>query len=146
PGAVGVRVGWAVPMRSRCGAGAGRVQVGSVTNMRRPLIGLPGRRKQIGDIAGFPASLGELHIDMYFADYARSVYPTGGMPEHLPLDADPTDWVHHLDGLVLTGGADIDPERYGHPNTASDVEPARDAVEFTLYETALADGIPVLGI
>ena len=114
--------------------------------MRRPLIGLPGRRKRIGDIDGFPSSLGELHVDMYFADYARGVYAAGGMPVHLPLDADPADWVHHLDGLVLTGGADIDPARYGHANTASDVEPARDTVEFALYETALADGIPVLGI
>lgn len=114
--------------------------------MRRPLIGLPGRRKRIGDIDGFPSSLGELHVDMYFADYARSVYAAGGMPVHLPLDADPTDWVHHLDALVLTGGADIDPARYGHDNTASDTDPARDHVEFTLYETALTDGIAVLGI
>ena len=114
--------------------------------MRRPLIGLPGRRKRIGDIDGFPASLGELHVDMYFADYARSVYAAGGMPVHLPIDADPADWVHHIDALVLTGGADIDPSRYGQTNTASTIEPERDAVEFTLYETALADGIPVLGI
>ena len=83
---------------------------------------------------------------MYFADYARSVYAAGGMPVHLPLDTDPAEWVHHVDGLVLTGGADIDPARYGHANTASDIDPARDAVEFTLYATALADGIPVLGI
>lgn len=95
---------------------------------------------------GFPTSLGELHIDMYFADYARSVYAAGGMPVHLPIDADPVEWTHHLDGLVLTGGADIDPARYGHENTASDTEPQRDDVEFALYETALTDGIPVLGI
>lgn len=114
--------------------------------MRRPLIGLPGRRKRVGDIDGFPSSLGELHVDMYFADYARSVYTAGGMPVHLPLDADPADWVHHLDALVLTGGADVDPSRYGHENTASTIEPERDEVEFALYEAALADGIPVLGI
>lgn len=97
-------------------------------------------------MGGFPSSLGELHADLYFADYARSVYAVGGMPVHLPLDADPADWVHHLDGLVLTGGADIDPTRYGHDNTASATEPDRDAIEFALYEAALADGIPVLGI
>jgi putative glutamine amidotransferase len=114
--------------------------------MRRPLIGLPGRRKQIGDVSGFPDSLGELQIDMYFADYARSVYTAGGMPVHLPIDADPAEWVEHLDGLVLTGGADIEPSRYGRENTASDTEPARDAVEFTLYEAALEREIPVLGI
>ncbi|MFZ8999403.1 MAG: gamma-glutamyl-gamma-aminobutyrate hydrolase family protein, partial [Ilumatobacteraceae bacterium] len=114
--------------------------------MRRPLIGLPGRRKQVGNIEGMPASLGELHIDMYYADYARSVYRAGGMPVHLPIDADAADWVHHLDGLVLTGGADIEPGRYGHENTASETEPERDDVEFVLYETSLADELPVLGI
>lgn len=117
-----------------------------MTTSRRPLIGLPGRRKRIGEIDGFPTSLGELHIDMYFADYARSVYKAGGMPVHLPIDADPADWVHHLDGLVLTGGADIDPVRYGHDNTASTTEPERDEIEFILYETALADELPILGI
>lgn len=113
---------------------------------RRPLIGLPGRRKSIGQIDGFPPSLRHLHVDMYFADYARSVYAAGGMPVHLPLDADAADWAHHLDGLVLTGGADVEPERYGHDNHASDTEPRRDEVEFALFETALGDGLPVLGI
>ncbi len=113
---------------------------------RRPLIGLPGRRKSIGQIEGFPSSLHHLHVDVYFADYARSVYAAGGMPVHLPLDADPEDWAHHLDGLVLTGGADVEPERYGHDNHSSDTEPRRDEVEFNLFETALGDGLPVLGI
>jgi putative glutamine amidotransferase len=54
--------------------------------------------------------------------------------------------VHHLDGIVLTGGADVEPSRYGHDNHASDTEPDRDEVEFTLFETALGDGLPVLGI
>jgi putative glutamine amidotransferase len=113
---------------------------------RRPLIGLPGRRKLIGQVEGFPASLHHLHVDVYFADYARAVYAAGGLPVHLPLDADPADWVHHLDGLVLTGGADVEPERYGHDNHASATEPDRDELELTLFEAALADDIPVLGI
>lgn len=113
---------------------------------RRPLIGLPGRRKFIRQIEGFPTSLHHLHVDVYFADYARAVYKAGGLPVHLPLDADPGEWVHRLDGLVLTGGADVEPERYGHENTASDTEPRRDEVEFTLFESALGEGVPVLGI
>lgn len=113
---------------------------------RRPLIGLPGRRKRIGQITGFPESLHHLDVDVYFADYARAVFHAGGLPVHLPLDADPVDWVHHLDGLVLTGGADVEPERYGHDNTASDTEPRRDEVEFALFEVALGDALPVLGI
>ena len=114
--------------------------------MRRPLIGLPGRRKRIGDLTGWPTALGELHFDMYFADYASSVWAAGGLPAHLPVGVDPSEWVHHLDGLVLTGGADVDPARYGQQNTASDVEPERDTIEFALLDAALADAIPVLGI
>lgn len=118
----------------------------SLPRVRRPLIGLPGRRKRIGQIDGFPSSLDDLPVDMYFAEYSQCVFAAGGMPVHLPMDADPTDWIDHLDALVLTGGADIVPERYGHENTASDTEPHRDDVEFALFESAIARGIPVLGI
>lgn len=114
--------------------------------MGRPLIGLPGRRKRTGEIEGFPPALGDLHVDVYFADYARSVLKAGGLPVHLPLDADPLDWIEHLDGLLLTGGADVEPERYGHDNHASVTEPLRDELEFALLDAAIADGIPVLGI
>jgi len=53
-----------------------------------------------------------------------------------------------LDGLVLTGGEDVAPERYGEEVTHPSVEclPERDALEFTLLEWALADDLPVLAI
>jgi putative glutamine amidotransferase len=114
--------------------------------MRRPLIGLPGRRKRVGQIEGFPTSLDDLLVDVYFADYARSVLRAGGLPVHLPLDADPHDWVEVLDGIVLTGGADVEPDRYGHDNHASDTEPHRDVIEFALLDAAIASDVPVLGI
>lgn len=114
--------------------------------MSRPLIGLPGRRKQIGQIDGFPETLRDLHVDVYFADYARSVIVAGGLPVHLPIDADPGHWLDVLDGIVLTGGADVEPERYGHDNHASHTEPRRDELEFALLEAAVASGTPVLGI
>lgn len=53
-----------------------------------------------------------------------------------------------LDGLVLTGGEDVAPERYGeevlHPTVES--VPERDALEIQLLEWALAEGLPVLAI
>jgi putative glutamine amidotransferase len=53
-----------------------------------------------------------------------------------------------LDGLMLTGGEDVEPARYGeavrHPSVES--VPERDALEFQLIEWALADGLPVLAI
>jgi putative glutamine amidotransferase len=56
--------------------------------------------------------------------------------------------VDHLDGLLLTGGPDIDPLLYGqppHPRTRAD-DPRRDAGEIALTRAALERGLPVLGI
>lgn len=113
---------------------------------RRPLVGLTGRRTTIGDVAGMPAALGYLTADLYFGGYAQAVYAAGGLPVHLPLDVEPHEWAGQLDALLLTGGADVDPGRYGADNTASKTEPRRDEIEFHLLDTALAEGLPVLGI
>jgi putative glutamine amidotransferase len=53
-----------------------------------------------------------------------------------------------LDGLVLTGGEDVAPERYGEEVVCPNVEvvPERDALEFSLLEWALAEDLPVLAI
>lgn len=113
---------------------------------QRPLIGLPGRRKISAQVEGFPETLDHLEIDMYMADYARSVLRAGGLPVHLPLDADPTAYLDALDGIVLTGGADLNPEAYGAANTDSAVEQIRDDYEFALLGGALDADLPVLGI
>lgn len=50
-------------------------------------------------------------------------------------------------GLLLPGGGDLEPWRYGQPNTASrGLEPERDAAELALLERFTAAGKPVLGI
>jgi putative glutamine amidotransferase len=52
-----------------------------------------------------------------------------------------------MDGLLLTGGADIDPARYSRPNEGSrDVEPDRDELEAAAWAVAEERGVPVLGI
>jgi putative glutamine amidotransferase len=52
-----------------------------------------------------------------------------------------------MDGLLLTGGPDLDPSRYGAANLGSvDVEPDRDDLEAAAWAAADARGIPVLGI
>jgi putative glutamine amidotransferase len=80
--------------------------------------------------------------------YADSVAQAGGIPLLLP----PMPGVEHslgrLDGLILAGGGDIDPDRFGaqrHPGTAG-IRPARDAAEFALVPAALSLGLPLLGI
>ena len=52
-----------------------------------------------------------------------------------------------MDGLLLSGGSDIDPARYGRGVQGStEVEPARDALESEAWDAAQARGLPVLGI
>ena len=52
-----------------------------------------------------------------------------------------------MDGLLLSGGADIDPARYGETASgARAVEPGRDALEEEGFRAALAAGVPILGV
>jgi len=70
----------------------------------------------------------------------------------LPLDATSTPSERagafaSMDGLLLTGGADLDPARYSRPNLGSrDVEPDRDELEAAAWAIADSRGVPVLGI
>ena len=80
--------------------------------------------------------------------YAAQVAAAGGVPVLLPPVPGIAVAVRRLDGLVLTGGGDIDPARYGeppHPRTAR-VSAERDEAELAALDAALAAGIPVLGI
>ncbi|HEY7147735.1 MAG TPA: gamma-glutamyl-gamma-aminobutyrate hydrolase family protein [Streptosporangiaceae bacterium] len=80
--------------------------------------------------------------------YADRVAQAGGIPVLLPPAAGIEDAAARLDGLVLSGGGDIDPARYGaaaSPHTTS-VNTARDAAELALLQAALDRGLPVLGI
>lgn len=115
---------------------------------RTPLIGLPGRRKKAGLIEGFPSSFADVDVDLYLADYARSVLAAGGIPVNIPFDVDLEKLIGRLDGVLLTGGTDVDPQVYGeeqHPEVLS-IEPERDGLEIDLYRLALANDVPVLGI
>lgn len=115
---------------------------------RPPLIGLPGRRTHGAQIVGYPAALAETRLDLYFADYAAAIREAGGLPVHLPFDGGVDTYAEVLDGIVLPGGADIDPARYGHQPSphAYEPEPERDELELRLLELAIDREIPVLGI
>ncbi len=113
-----------------------------------PLIGLTGRTRTFADMAGTAASLADRPLEMFVRDYSRQVAEAGGVPVQIAFDAPPRAVISRLDGLILTGGADLAPERYGelpHPELGR-VEPDRDSYELALLEAALEEGIPVLGI
>lgn len=116
--------------------------------MTRPLIGLTGRRKDGTQLVGQPESLQHLEGDWYYADYARGVLAAGGLPVNLPLDADPALFVDRLDGILISGGADVWPERYGATpaETADPPETERDDFELGLLDAATQASLPVLGI
>lgn len=88
--------------------------------------------------------------DLLPIGYADAVATAGGIPLLLP-PADPgraAATVETLDGLVLSGGADIDPERYGarpHPQTGP-IRDDRDNWEIALVQAALGRDIPILAI
>ncbi len=82
--------------------------------------------------------------------YLEAVARHGAQP--VPLDATaPAAEVEvafaAMDGLLLSGGADIDPARYGQAiDGAREIEPERDALEAAAWAAAEARGVPVLGI
>ncbi len=81
--------------------------------------------------------------------YVQQVEAAGGRAVVVPpSEADPAEILRVLDGLVLAGGADIDPARYGeqgHPMTLG-LRPDRDAGELSLLAAAVEADLPTLGI
>ncbi len=116
--------------------------------MTRPLIGLTGRRKRGFQVAGFPDNLADLHIDVYVNEYAQAITEAGGLPVYLPLHVDPGDYAGRLDGILLSGGTDVEPARYGAElDPATYVpEPARDRLELAFVDLAVSEELPVLGV
>ncbi|HJP16346.1 MAG TPA: gamma-glutamyl-gamma-aminobutyrate hydrolase family protein [Acidimicrobiales bacterium] len=116
--------------------------------MKRPLIGITGKRRFGRDLAGNWSSMSENPADIFWTNYAEGVLFGGGFPVFLSIDSDPIDAIDHLDGLLLTGGTDIEPKHYGE---ASDTdlfpyEPIRDEFEFGLLDAVIKSPLPVLGI
>jgi putative glutamine amidotransferase len=81
--------------------------------------------------------------------YVRAVERAGGRALLVPPDADGVEeTLDALDGLILSGGNDVDPAAYGaEPHAATGgVRPERDRGELALLEGALARDMPVLAV
>jgi len=111
----------------------------------------PGDRPVIGISAySQPARWGtwELPAVLLPRRYADMVAAAGGLPVLLPPMPGVERVLPRLDGLILSGGGDLDPPTYGaerDPATGPANE-ARDDAELTLARRALAAGLPLLGI
>ena len=115
---------------------------------QKPLIGITGRRRKGEMLRGSLKVMNHLPFDVYWVDYAQGVIAAGGVPVFLPLSLDPAEIIPRLDGLLMSGGADIDPKRYGaepEPELQS-IEPARDEFELKILELVYECELPVAGI
>jgi putative glutamine amidotransferase len=84
--------------------------------------------------------------------YIDAVHRAGGLALLVPpdpqLESNPDELLDKLDGLILAGGADVDPSNYGaepHEMTTGTV-PERDTFEIALARRALERDMPMLGI
>jgi putative glutamine amidotransferase len=110
--------------------------------MRHPLIGVTCTQE---------TPVNSVTMERISAEYTRAVIKAGGCPVIIPTDY-PIDEVEYLrdrlDGILLTGGGDIEPIRYrgkSHPRLTF-VSPARDELELTLAKLASKTDWPLLGI
>ncbi|MBR0477982.1 MAG: gamma-glutamyl-gamma-aminobutyrate hydrolase family protein [Solobacterium sp.] len=119
----------------------------------KPIIGITVNydfRETIGDVTGLGTPLQDW--DYIALDYANAVEKAGGIPVLIPNCKDTETmrpFIGKIDGLLLSGGSDVDPEIYGEPvkrGKCGPVFPRRDFQEAELLKEAFARRIPILGI
>jgi putative glutamine amidotransferase len=109
----------------------------------RPVIGLTSYEEQAR------WGVWDLPTVLLPSAYVQAVVAGGGLPLLLPPVPDIIEAaLPRLDGLILAGGPDIEPSRYGADPLESTGVPRvdRDQAELSLIRSALAAGLPVLGI
>lgn len=117
----------------------------ATTTQHPPMVAIPAYGLTAGRISGWSAAA--------FAvpqDYVNALRRAGLSPVIVPgpSPGPPGDLLAPFSGLMLAGGGDVDPERYGaqaHPRTYG-IDPDRDDLELALIPTALAFALPVLAI
>jgi putative glutamine amidotransferase len=109
--------------------------------MRRPLIGMTAYAQQVH------YGQNDVMAGMLPMTYVRAVHATGGRAVLITPDDPDIDVLDSLDGIVFSGGGDIDPSYWGaehHPET--DVDAVRDDSEIMLMRAALDLDLPILGV
>ena len=80
-------------------------------------------------------------------DYVESVRRAGAEPLVLSNSDDPGMVLDRIDGVLLTGGLDVDPAFYSEaPHDRTKADPQRDRFEIPLSQQALARDVPVFAI
>jgi putative glutamine amidotransferase len=81
-------------------------------------------------------------------DYRQAILHAGGEVRIIDAAMSVDHALAGVDGLLLTGGDDVEPERYGEEAhaTVTEIDAARDAFEIGLVEAARRQGLPVFAI
>jgi putative glutamine amidotransferase len=82
-------------------------------------------------------------------DYVRALLRAGVRPEEIVILPPGESGGGDFDGVLLGGGGDVDPARYGQaarPEANLEVDAERDATDFAVFERAWKESAPVLGI
>ena len=116
-------------------------------NTALPIIGITGY-----GLSEFPATTSL--YDHFFSSpalYAQSIVKAGGIPIVIPpIGEGARDLLQRLDGIIFSGGGDIDPAQYGGNENHSSLQrpdKPRDSFEITLIKQAVAiETLPILGI
>ena len=110
--------------------------------MRAPLI--------VITVADHEADLDPARVALINARYADGIRRAGGLPiliSATATDAQRATAFASMEGLLLSGGADVHPDRYGEPiDGAVEMDVARDALEWEAITAADARGLPIFGI
>jgi len=114
----------------------------------RPLIGITTRGVPVEMLIGVPAGLEHLLMEGVFTVYAAALAASGAVPVLLTREAPVEALVSRLDGVLMSGGEDVLPARYGGIETMHDTrhDPERDEFEQSLVDAALEQGVPILAI
>ncbi len=109
--------------------------------MRRPLIGMTAYAQQV-HFGHHDVVAGMLPMT-----YVRAIHAVGGRAVLITPDDPDVDVIESLDGIVFSGGGDIDPAHWGaEPHPLTDVDRVRDDSELLLMRAAIEAGLPLLGI
>lgn len=81
-------------------------------------------------------------------DYLASIERSGARPRVLEVSESPRAVLQTVNGVLLTGGGDVDPAFYGEDRheTVEDAEPGRDEFEIDLAKRAIEEDVPLLAI
>ena len=114
-------------------------------------LGACNREKMPAPLVGISCARTPEGVDQLSSQYTQAVSRAGGVPVIIPTVStleEAREVLSRLDGVIFSGGPDIDPAWYGESvwNETVEIDPVRDHSDSLLAREAIRQGMPVLGI